>query len=110
MFYFYLYEMILFDYFFYNGLVQSTTNQLTCFSRIIASATHFEQLDLTGGHYLGDFSPGFFSVDRKNWKNPEVPLALLHNTKSCLVGLKLWGNSAAKKGGPPKNEGNTWDL
>ncbi|OLP89292.1 hypothetical protein AK812_SmicGene29268 [Symbiodinium microadriaticum] len=22
-----------------------------------------------------------------------VPLALLHNTKSCLVGLKLWGAS-----------------
>ena len=25
----------------------------------------------------------------------EVPLALLHNTKSCLVGLKLWGTSTA---------------
>lgn len=24
----------------------------------------------------------------------QVPLALLHNTKSCLVGLKLWGSSA----------------
>ena len=84
--------MIQFDFFY--GLVQSTTNQLTCFSQIIASATPF----WTAGPEKEAFTSGRPFRPEK----PEVPLALLHNTKSCLVGLKLWGNSATKKKVGPK--------